>query len=144
MEESNVLIFLLVFWVAAAGIAPDRMIIRELRSELLPGRTLWYGGPVSAVNTTKTLRKLSIKGQRPLVIQLLEAPPQPLAAGVLRLWAQRRLNPLADEVNYMYTIEGVADGLGAEIIPVSLLLNRGQQAPMCRRGRPWKFLSMVD
>ena len=87
--------------VGSGPISADRIIIRELRSELLPGRTLWHGRPVGTVNVGKTLKKIGIKGQRPLVVQILaQAPPATTtpALNMLRIWAHRRLNPLGENV----------------------------------------------
>ena len=58
--------------------------------------------PAAAATAASTLKRLNIRGDRPLVIELLkdkQAAVRP-PAGAFRIWVQQLLNPLATEEVY--------------------------------------------
>lgn len=65
-----------------------------------PARSATQAGPAAALNPNNTLKKLGLRGERGLVIELLGdsqgrvRPP----AGSFRVWVQELLNPGAKEV----------------------------------------------
>ena len=130
--------------LSSESVDADRFLLRELRTDLLPGRSYWtcespaaatasatdiYAAigrkaPVVNKNSTTTaggagtsssssssggnscssLKKLGLRGERGLVVELLSdvqdkvRPP----AGAFRVWVQELLNPGAVEVGSSY------------------------------------------
>ena len=110
------------------ALSVDKFLLRELRIDLLPGRSYWTceapsastastdlfaigrksapvanasGGGAAGSGGANSLKKLGLRGERGLVVELLKdsqvkvRPP----AGAFRVWTQELLNPGAVEVS---------------------------------------------
>lgn len=79
-----------------AALPIKNMLLRELRPDSLPGKCLWLVDTAGGNLGTTSLKKLSIKPERGLVLQILPSPQQQSrpAAGAIKVWVQRLVNPL--------------------------------------------------